>query len=294
MKKFYFLDLFRMFIEHYRQTSDHFEKRKNTTINIYSNKYFKIAEFLNNQGLTKITADKFTITIAKNYLIYLTEKNYKRNTAVRMVQICAQVLEWAAQAEKIKTHNLIHLKLKRLPPERAPYYRPHEILLWENYTSHLSENIKAADMFILQLHTGIDYGDFDELSRDTIEHIEGDRFIVKGRHKNGTLAVIPFSKKAEEILEKYNWKVRLLSNVNYNKTIKIIAAELGLDPTIKSKSGRKLFVMDALNNKGYSIQAASRMAGHKSIRTTETTYGQINKELVSKEFKIKKEQNPNI
>lgn len=67
-------------------------------------------------------------------------------------------------------------------------------------------------------------------------------------------------------------------------TLKILAKEFEIDIPLKSKDGRKIFFMNKLNNEGYSMEAASKMGGHKRVKTTEETYARVNINLISKEL----------
>jgi len=279
-----FLQLFRRYIKYHRKGGDHFEKRKTVTVNAYANKYLHVEEFLRSEGLVKIKALEFTVGIAKRFHSYLSGKEFSHNYAARVVGICRTVLDFGAQHEFIKYNPLGSLSMPKNGPADPPYFTPEQIRRFENYTSEFSMRRKAASMFVLQLHTGFDYGDLSEVSRKHIVFYKGREYIVKPRHKNGNQAVIPLTEKAKELLELYDYKMCMLSNVNYNLAIKEVAKDLGISIHLTAKAGRKLFMMNKLNNEGLSIEATSKMGGHKSIKTTELYYARVNINLISKEL----------
>jgi len=195
------------------------------------------------------------------------------------------LMAWAVKEEMIESNPLGSFVLPKDKPKKPTYYTPEQIKKWENYKSESSIKQKAAHLFVLVMHTGFDYGDLDEVRREHVTIRQGKKYIVKGRHKNGNQAIIPLSEKAEELLELYDYKMRILSNPKFNEYIKVVAVELEINIYINVKAGRKIFMMDALNNKGYDIAPVSRMGGHDSIKTTEQIYSQVNFELVHKHMR---------
>jgi site-specific recombinase XerD len=174
--------------------------------------------------------------------------------------------------------------IPKLPPKKPTYFTPVQREMWEKYKSHSIIKQKAADLFVLIMHTGFDYGDLYEVGRQHYVFFKGQKYLVKPRHKNGQEAIIPLSEKAEEILERYDYKMKLLSNPELNAAIKEVARELGINIHLTVKTGRKIYAMHQLNNEGYTMEATSKMLGHKSVKTCEQTYAQVNIHLVHNEI----------
>lgn len=287
-----FLLVFRRFIKFYRDNEDPEDIKEPETVDIYNVKYLKLTEYLQLNDLLKIKVQHVTISFVKGYMKHLLDAGFKRNSAVRYTTICSQVLTWAANQEIIRHNPIIALKLKKLRPPKPPYYTPEQIQLWENFTSTSIEETKTAHLVVLQIHTGFDIGDFKEITREHKTIFDGNKYLVKNRHKNRrknpALAIIPLADRAEEVLELYNYNMNLISFWKYNKFMKIIAAKLGLPADISSKDMRKIYVMKRLNNDLFTMEATSRTAGHQSVRTTETYYGTINMHRVNAEVNEKK------
>lgn len=284
MKEITFLELFRKYINHFSNSLDRFERRSKATIKIYSNKYNIIGDYLFSVGLVKLKALSFCTNVCEDYFIWLDNKQYAHNYSVRCVQICIDVLDFGAQKGIIPHNPSIYYKKKRIPPAEPLYFNPEQINKFENYLSSSSEKQKGADMFTLQIHTGISYGDFKEIKRHHVLMFKGIKYFVKPRHKTANKQIVPLHPVAEAILEKYDYKLQLLANATYNRILKDLARDLDINYPLKCKDGRTLFMMNKLNNEGYSIEAVSRMGGHKTIRTTETYYAQTNINLVHNEL----------
>jgi len=266
----------------YHENSKRIEDKRNKhTLRHWRNKINIVSEFLYEHDLIQIKAVNFNKNVANSYFDWLINKKYKNNSAVRCVEFISQAQKFGVSKDILSRRPLDYLLLKRTRPETPTYFTPEQIKLWENYNSHNKLKQKAANLAILQINTGFDYGDFSEIRREHIKTFENRKFIVKPRHKNGNEAIIPLKQIVEDILELYDYSIKPMSNHAYNTLIKEICTELNIDIYIKSKSLRKVFVMDQLNNKCVPIEATSKMAGHKSTKTTEDFYGQVNIHLIS-------------
>lgn len=279
-----FLGIFREYINYHQTTTNQFDKRSPVTIQGYYNKYLLVHEFLSEKNRQRMSGTNFKVSVAKEYFNYLMKEGHSHNYAARCVGICSTVLDYGLRNEMIDYNPLSSYSIPKMPPKKPTYFTPNQIKLWENYRSHSHIKQKAADLFVLIMHTGFDYGDLFEVGRQHIVAHKGERYIIKPRHKNGNDAIIPLTEKAEELLEKYDYRMKALSNPELNAAIKEVAREVGINIYLTAKAGRKIYMMNKLNNEGYSIEAVSKMGGHKSIKTTEQTYAQVNIELVHKEM----------
>ncbi len=228
----------------------------------------------------KLKAEQFDKEKAEAYYLWLLKK-YKNNYAIRCVEFVIHAIEWADEQSLITLKHIVKIHLKRTEPAKPTYFSPTQIAAWENFKSDDKNLFNAANLAVLQMHTGFDYGDFAEVSRDNFRIYRGRNFLIKPRQKNGNEAIIPLSQKAEAILEYYNYNMDLLGNPEYNLCLKQIAEKLGIKQSVKCKDLRKVFAMDQLNNKGTPIEAVSKMLGHKKIKTTEETYASVNINLIS-------------
>jgi len=278
-----FLSIFRAYIKYHQTTENSFDRRSEITIQGYNNKYILISEFLYENNLTNIKGTDFKVTLAKKYLEHLL-KMYQHNYAARCVDICGTAMDFGVNNEMMEYNPLSSYVIPKLAPKKPTYFTPAQIQKWESYRSPSTLRQKAAHLFVLVMHTGFDYGDLFEVGRHHKVIHQGEKYLIKPRHKNGNEAIIPLSEKAEEILEMYDYKMKILSNPKFNEAIKEVAREIGMNIYLTVKSGRKIYMMDKLNNHGYSMEATSKMGGHKSVKTTEQTYAQVNINLVHKEI----------
>lgn len=293
MKNISVLTLFRKYISYSENTALHFDKRKQSTIIQYANKYRLLNDFLIDHSLVSIKASKFNMKLIHKYYCWLVEKKgFVQNYAVRCFELCKTVFQWALEQGILKANPIGFYKQKKTPPTPPQYLTPDQLRKIEAYTSESPNLQKAADMLIVQLNTGFDYGDFGEIKKSHLVTYQNEYFLTKPRNKNGERQIMPVSNKLHSILEKHNFNMQLLSNPAYNHLIKVIAKELDIDVYLTSKEARKLFMMNKLNNEGYSMAAVSRMGGHKTIKTTEAYYAQVNIALIYRELMEKRAKIP--
>jgi integrase len=143
---------------------------------------------------------------------------------------------------------------------------------------------RIADLFLFQCFTGLDYGCTQTF--DPAQHLrqdpDGRIWLVKHRCKNGEKAFAPWLPEAEAILKRHGGQLPRISNQKYNRYLKELAQVSGLELHLTSHVGRKTFGMVMLN-KGISIEAVSRMLGHRYITTTQRHYAQVLEERVRME-----------
>lgn len=284
MKTTPFLNVFRAYIKYHQHAQSRQDRRSPITIQGYCNKYLLISRYLADQQLSNVAADDFKVVIARRYLDHLMN-TYSHNYAARCVDICATVLNFGLNEELCTINRLAAFVIPKQAPKLPTYFTPAQITKWEQYKTRSHGRQKAADLFVLVMHTGFDYGDLYQVGRHHLHVRDGIKYLIKPRRKNGNEAIIPLSTVAERILEKYDYKMRLIANSTFNEAIKHIADEIGINTYLTVKSGRKIFMMDKLNNKRHSLEATSRMGGHNSIKTTEQTYVRVTFDLVHREFK---------
>lgn len=278
-KNISFLGLFRLYIEHHRQAQNIFEKRKVDTIRNYEAKYSLVTTLLFSNQSVQVKATEFSIPLAKKLFESLSAK-YSHNYAARIIDICRTVLKFGMSENIINSNPISSYQLKKLPPDKPVYLTPAELGKWEAYIPKNTMLSKAKDMFLFQCYTGVDYGDLITVSKDNIEPHENRFFILKNRMKTGCQAIIPYIGIARDIFEKYNYNLNLMQNQPYNRALKDIADELGIKKNITTHVGRKTYAMFRLNYKRNSIEAVSKMIGHKSVKTTESYYAQVTIDLV--------------
>lgn len=276
-----FLQLFRKYIDYHSKSILYYDQRCPVTIKAYRNKYALIVTYLFDSKRVRIKAKSFNSIVVKDLLNWSNIK-YSHNYSVRIVEICKQVLDFGVTEGHIDSHNLPLLRLKRAPPNPLIYLSPRELTSLENYTPADSTKQKARDLFILQCYTGLAYVDLISINESDIIFFKARYYILKERKKTKKDSYIPYDEKSRIILEKYKFKMKILSNPKYNKALKEIAIDLQITKHLTTHVGRKTFAMINLNWRGHSMEATSRMMGI-TARTAENHYAKVGIDLISRE-----------
>ena len=76
------------------------------------------------------------------------------------------------------------------------------------------------------------------------------------------------------VLEKYGWRLPILSNVKYNEYLKVMAQMAGVDKPITSHWARHTGAT-VLLNAGVDMETVARVLGHSSTKVTRSTYARL-------------------
>lgn len=279
-----FVELYSGFIQFYQSPNCDDPKSPGTITN-YKKKFCKICGWLEKEGLAHLPAENFTVSIAKRYYRELLA-GYGRNYAARCTKIAGQVLEWGISEEIVKTNPLFFFKLKRDNKRKIIHLTPDELAEIESWQFRSALLTRVRDLFLWSCYTGMDYGDTMAVTRDHLFKNPKDErlYIIKPRNKVGQAAMIPYFDKTRALWEKYFFQLPKINNGTYNRILQEVLYVCGIEKKVSTHTGRKTFAMIKLNNEGYSVAAVSAMLGHKSIRTTEEYYAQVNIDVVSNEL----------
>lgn len=127
---------------------------------------------------------------------------------------------------------------------------------------------RMRDIFLLQCYTGMAYVDIKGFDRKKVEKREDHYFYTSQRQKTSELFNLLLLKPAVEILERYGWKLKVCTLVNYNKYLKEIGEACGLEKRLSSHMGRHTFAVMCLN-KGMRLEVLSKVMGHGRTETTQ-------------------------
>ena len=148
---------------------------------------------------------------------------------------------------------------------------------------------RVRDLFVFQSYTGFAFKDFKNFDPMRLREKNGKIVYVEDRKKSKKQFTIPFLPPAKKILDKYERKLPLISNVKYNKYLKEVAAAAGIDKPLTTHWARHT-AGTFLLNAGVSIEIVSKVLGHASIRMTERIYAKMLTDTVVKNVNEKYEE----
>jgi integrase/recombinase XerD len=151
---------------------------------------------------------------------------------------------------------------------------------YHNFASKKLQEI--ADLFVFQSYTGFAYVDLMSFNQDNDVFIgtDGKHWISKHRGKSKVESLLPFFKKARNILEKLNGVLPRLSNGHYNDYLKEIAVITGIKKHLTTHVARRTAAMMFLEH-GCDLDNVARMCGHNNAMMTKRYYTKIRIQRIS-------------
>ncbi len=110
----------------------------------------------------------------------------------------------------------------------------------ESFNYFMEKYEKVRDVFLFNCYTGLRYSDLKRLSRN---HIIENTIQLRA-YKNQKDIFVPITKKPKEILQKYDYKLPVISEQKFNDYIKVCCKMAGINQmveVIKTKSGNKTY-----------------------------------------------------
>jgi len=144
---------------------------------------------------------------------------------------------------------------------------------------------RVKDLFVFQCYTGLAYVDLQSFDEDWITEVDGYKIISSNRQKTDQPYITILFPEAEAILEKYDYKLPVISNQKYNDYLKLLKAGAEIKKNITSHVGRHTFAT-LLINKDVPIESVSKALGHSNIKQTEEYAHLLGKKVVSDMAKL--------
>ncbi len=238
----------------------------------------------------KVTFQALDHAYFNKYIKYLKEKkNLKQNTVWSRMKFFRKAINLAI-SERIINHNpMYNFKVKK-GKTKIVYLTNDEITLLEDVELPSLGKQKVRDMFLFMCYTGLRISDLCTLRKSDIEIIDEKTYLYFKIRKTDEVLKIKLSARPLEILNRqrnedseYLFNIlnerKNLSNQTdlkneiktstayYNKVIKLITNNLGIEKNISMHKARSTFATYTLT-KGASLEVVSKLLGHSSIKET--------------------------
>jgi site-specific recombinase XerD len=244
-------------------------QRKNLTM---LQEFGKIQYF---QDLTKANIMDFDNFLRKQGLKQTTINGYHKVNKIYINDAIAR--------EIITTNPYTGYKVARGKGEEGRWLDEEELDAIRNVVLPTDSLRQVRDLFVFQCLTGLAYADLMKVDYTQTETHKGVTFVSSKRQKTDIRFTCVLVDEALAILEKYNYKLPVISNAKYNLYLKAVANHAGIDKPLASHWGRRTCGM-VLLNKGISIEVVAKVLGHSSIRITEAVYAKVLDKSVAEAF----------
>lgn len=175
----------------------------------------------------------------------------------------------------LKRNPYTHLDIKKKTGDGIRrYLTPTEFHRLEDCVMPTERLRRVRDLFVFQTYTMLSYQDMAAFDYNKCEQIKGQTIYRACRVKTGQEFTIVLLKPALTILERYDYKLPMISNVNYNLYIKDAVKEAKIEKHVTTHWARHTGATILLNE-GFPLHIIQKILGHASIRETEKTYAKL-------------------
>ena len=122
-----------------------------------------------------------------------------------------------------------------------------------------------------------------------IEEYDGMKYYAGRRGKTKVRFTIPMLQPALDILEKYNNKLPIISNVKYNSYLKEVAVAAGIEKHLTTHWARHTGAT-LLLNAGVPIEVVSKVCGHSNTQITQKIYAKLLSKTIVEEVTKREEK----
>lgn len=230
-----------------------------------------------------ILVKKLTPSFFESFFVFLLD-SMSNNTAVQKMKQVKRLMRFAVEEGYIST-SPFKMVLKKEKKEVNPLTIK-EINAIRKKHIDIPRLAKIRDLFIFECYTGLAFADLMSLKNSDF-HIDqdGNKWIVKKRHKTNVVATIPLMPISIEILEKYDYKLPRISNATYNIYLKELGDICGIHRNLHSHLARHTWATILLNN-GLDMVSVSKCLGHSNSKITESTYAKVLPEKLAEKVNV--------
>ncbi len=234
----------------------------------------------------------------ENMLRSYNQGSIANNTVMKHIQRLRKMITMAHHMEWIDRDPFAKFKGKHEKVERG-FLTKAELTSIEELPYSIERIQTAKDLFIFSCYTSIAYGDVILLTNDNVVHgLDGYKWIVTKRQKNGNSVKIPLLPKALSLIETYKTHPKVIrngtlfpkiSNQKLNSYLKEVAELCAINKKITFHMARHTFATTITLSNGVPIETVSKILGHTKITTTQI-YAKVIERKVSDDMFILREK----
>lgn len=210
---------------------------------------------------------------------------YAPNTAAGHIVRLKAYFKYAKDNNKIDINPTSSIRVRRDTNKSIVFLTQQEYDKLKYKDMHSDRLNKVRDLWIFQASCGLSFCDMVNLSQDDIQTSpDGLKYITKERCKTGVKYTSVLLQDAIEILEKYNWKLPLLSNQRYNSYLQECIDIACINKHITTHTARHQYATRLLAS-GIPITTIQHCLGHSSVLVTQKYYAALQDETIIREIK---------
>lgn len=186
--------------------------------------------------------------------------------------------------EQLRKSPYVNWTFPRGESEEGRYLTEEELNIVSSSDMRSGGVARARDIFVFQSYTGLSYGDLREFDFSKSSDVDGTKVYKSKREKTGETFLFVVLPKAMAILEKYGYKLPVTSLEAYNRNLKKVAQDAGIDKPLASHWARRTAAVLFVNHK-IPYEIAAKILGHADMRTTAKFYARLTDDTIIKTMK---------
>jgi integrase len=155
------------------------------------------------------------------------------------------------------------------------YLTPAEFHRFETCIIPTESLRKVRDLFLFQTYTCLSYSDLEEFDYKKCVKVDGQVVYKARRQKTKQEFTIVLLQPALTILQRYKYKLPIISNVKYNLYLKAAVMYAHIDKPVTTHWARHTGATMLLNEGNIPMHIVQHILGHATIRETERTYAKV-------------------
>ena len=207
---------------------------------------------------------------------YLAEKGLKVSSRYNYHKILKSFVIQAFSDGLIAKNPYAKMKIGRGEEDGLTrYLTPAEFHRFEKCTIDSEHLAKVRDLFVFQTYTCMSYSDLAAFDYRQCENMDGKMVYRSSRVKTDQPFTIVLLKPALVILQRYGYKLPIISNVKYNDYLKAAVKYAKIDKRVTTHWARHTGATMLVNEADAPMHVVQHILGHASIRETERTYAKV-------------------
>jgi integrase len=211
------------------------------------------------------------------------EMKFQNNYVIKCMEQIRKVFKMGILYEFV-SHNPFDMLSFRKTETTKDYLSKDELNRLLQYTPDSVRMQECKDAFLFMCFTGLAHTDASKATQnDLVIGSDNSTWLTLRRTKTNGLVNVPILPVVLDMVHKYQSHLKCVhsgkllpipSNQAFNRSLKLLMAEIGINKNICSHSGRYTFASTVLLGNGVRIETAQRLLAHKSIKST-MIYGKL-------------------
>jgi integrase len=211
------------------------------------------------------------------------EMKFQNNYVIKCMEQIRKVFKMGILYEFV-SHNPFDMLSFRKTETTKDFLSKSELNQLLNHKPTSLRMQECKDAFLFMCFTGLAHTDAKKATqKDLVIGSDNNNWLTLRRTKTNSLVKVPLLPIVLEMVFKYQGHSKcaetgklmpIPSNQVFNRSLKLLMAEIGIKKNICTHSGRYTFASTVLLGNGVRIETAQRLLAHKSIKST-MIYGKL-------------------